>query len=291
MSEPLATDGAAVPALGVTVLPLRTPTLPPATHTNAVLLGGRELMLVEPASPYPEELEILWRTLDARLAGGARLVRILLTHHHPDHVGGLEAVRQRHPEVPVAAHAETAALLPTGSVDELVGDGSHWELAVGEGESLEVQAIHTPGHAPGHLCLLMPQSRILVAGDMVAGTGTILIPPDETGDMSQYIASLQRLAALAPSRLIPAHGPIINEGVSCLHEYVNHRRRREQQVITGLADGPASALQLVPGIYTELPEHFWQLASLSLLAHLLDLERHGRVARDNESWRLVDGGS
>ena len=140
-------------------------------------------------------------------------------------------------------------------------------------------AVFTPGHAEGHLCFDVGGATI--AGDMVAGIGTILIDPSE-GDMTLYLASLERLLARsrdAPATiLLPAHGPPIVDGPNKLREYLAHRRMREQRVVDALVAAPSSSVEeLVARAYSDTPRVLWALAERSLLAHLEKLGREGRA--------------
>ena len=263
---------------GIEVVPLRTPTLPPATHTNCVLLGMDQVVIIDPASPYEEEQVRLLAHLEAR---GAEVLGIWLTHHHADHTGGVQALRKSL-DVPVLAHPATAQRLgPSISIDQSLFDGDRETLG-----SLEIEALHTPGHARGHLAFREVHSRTLVAGDLVAGQGTIVIDPPE-GDMADYLATLARLVQDGVGAIIPAHGPLIRDGESRLLNYIGHREARERQVAEVLQNKPnhsARPLDLVPEIYPEVPPVFHPLAARQVLAHLLKLEQEGRVDRP-------DGGS
>jgi glyoxylase-like metal-dependent hydrolase (beta-lactamase superfamily II) len=249
-------------APGIRVLALRTPTLPPAVHTNVYLVGpdAGPVAVIDPGSPYPEEQATLDRVLATTPPAA-----VLLTHHHGDHIGGAMALAKRW-SVPVVAHAATAKRL-AGRVDvtELADDG---DTAYG------VTAIGTPGHAEGHLCFALGDA--VIAGDMVAGVGTILIDPSE-GDMAVYLASLERLLARPQMMLLPAHGPAIPDGHGKLREYLAHRRLREAKVVAALADEPRTLAQLVPEVYSDTPRALWGLAERSLLAHLMKLMREQRA--------------
>jgi glyoxylase-like metal-dependent hydrolase (beta-lactamase superfamily II) len=267
---------------GVRVRPLRTPTLPPAAHTGCYVVGpaeGRgELVVVDPASPYDDEQAALDTWLDGEAAAGRRVATIALTHHHGDHVGGAAHLAARL-GVPVAAHAETARRLP-GLVTRELADGE-----VLDAGGVTARAVFTPGHAPGHLCFQVGDA--LIAGDMVAGVGTILIDPSE-GDMTEYLASLERMASLAPARLLPAHGPVITDAGGKLREYVAHRLMREGRVVAALRDsGGATPGALVPLAYADTPQPLWPLAERSLRSHLHKLAREGRARDDDGTWRLV----
>jgi glyoxylase-like metal-dependent hydrolase (beta-lactamase superfamily II) len=140
--------------------------------------------------------------------------------------------------------------------------------------------VHTPGHAAGHLCFEVGGATI--AGDMVAGIGTILIDPSE-GDMAEYLASLGRLLARPPVMLLPAHGPPIVDGPSKLREYLAHRQMREDRVLAALTETPRTLGELVPSAYADTPRMLWPLAERSLLAHLGKLVREGRARETDDA--------
>jgi len=249
------------------VLAVRSPTLPPATHTNAWILGRQAPVVVDPASPWQEERD--------RLAGAlapAAPQAILLTHHHHDHVSGAADLAAR-TGAPIWAHAETAARLSL-PVDRLLVDEERLDL---EGGVWTV--LHTPGHAPGHLCLLREADGELIAGDMVAGEGTIVLDPPE-GDLALYLASLARLQARGARRLHPAHGPSLEDGPATLQTYVAHRHARTAQIREALARRPGSRPRdLVPLVYGELPELVQLLAARQVLCHLLWLADRQQARR------------
>ncbi|HEX6240407.1 MAG TPA: MBL fold metallo-hydrolase [Polyangiales bacterium] len=277
-------------AQGIVMLSVRTPTLPPATHTNAYLVGDRELVLVEPASPFADEVERLAGWVEEQLSRGRRLRALLLTHHHPDHVGGAAALRKRL-GAPLWAHEGTARLLAGRvDIDRTIADGERIELEADAPLSLE--AVHTPGHAPGHLCFWEAHSRSLIAGDMVASVGTIVVQPED-GDMQQYLASLERMDALDASQLLPAHGLPIQDARERLRFYVQHRLKREAKVLGALTGlGREARLdEIVPVAYADTPPVAWPLARLSAEAHLIKLEREGRVERRGAQWMALQDGT
>src|SRR3954466_4009816 len=229
-------------APGIRVLALRTPTLPPAAHTNIYLVGpdAGPVAVIDPGSPYPDQQAILDRVL-----ASAPPSAVLLTHHHGDHVGGAAALAERW-SVPIAAHPATARRLAGRvEVSHRLEDG---DTAYG------VTAIFTPGHAEGHLCYAVGDATI--AGDMGAGVGTILIEPSE-GDMAVYLASLERLLARPPMMLLPAHGPEIPDSHGKLREYLAHRRLREQKTLAALGDAPRTLDELVAAVYSDTPRALW----------------------------------
>jgi ribonuclease/clavin/mitogillin len=217
-------------------------------------------------------------------------VAIVATHHHVDHVGGLD-VLTRELGLPVWAHEATATRVEMPVARRLV-DG---ETLVLEGPSQERwEVLHTPGHAPGHVCLWNADERTLVVGDMVASVGTILIAPGD-GDMGVYIDQLERLAGLDARTALPAHGEPIDDPTAHFRFYVAHRLAREAKVVSALAeladqpDQPdasnarsagATAPEILAKAYADTPVAVWPAAILSLQSHLNKLVAEGRVRED-----------
>jgi glyoxylase-like metal-dependent hydrolase (beta-lactamase superfamily II)/8-oxo-dGTP pyrophosphatase MutT (NUDIX family) len=272
-------------AAGAWLAPLRTLTLPPATHTNAYFFGAGELVVVDPGSPFEDEQAALEGEIARQVASGARLRAILLTHHHMDHAAGAAALSAR-TGAPVWAHELTAALLDgVVTVERTIEDDEVIEL---DGDPVRrLRAVFTPGHAPGHLCFLEEETGFAAVGDMVAGIGTILIDPSE-GDMRQYLDSLARLAALAPRALLPAHGAPIADPAGKIDEYVRHRLWREERVAGALAArGRAAARDLTPEAYADVAPVLFGLAERSLIAHLVKLAGDGRARLVGDEWEMV----
>lgn len=261
----------------------RTPTLPPATHTNSYALGTRDLLLVEPATPYAEEQRAWLGWARSLVSQGRKLRAVFVTHHHVDHVGGAAALSGEL-GVPLWGHALTAERLPELRFERRLEDGDVITLEGQEPERWEV--LHTPGHAPGHLCLLERQSGTLVVGDMVASEGTILIEPND-GDMAVYLTQLERLAALGAERALPAHGAPIEAPTALFRHYIAHRLEREGKVLEALrtaGSGGATPAELVPIAYSDTPKQAWPLAVMSLAAHLGKLVHDGAARLDEERY-------
>jgi glyoxylase-like metal-dependent hydrolase (beta-lactamase superfamily II)/8-oxo-dGTP pyrophosphatase MutT (NUDIX family) len=267
---------------GIVLHPMKARPLPPATHTNAYLIGEREMALVDPGSGDPAELEPLQTLLETLAIEGRRLKIVLLTHHHPDHVGGAQALRRRW-RVPVAAHPETARHVP---VDRTLADGDRVTLAPGLGD-WDLRVLHTPGHAPGHLCFLHPRTRSLFCGDLIpGGRGTVIIDPPE-GDMAAYLASLERLLAEPVETLFPSHGAPQGAAMRRIRWLLEHRHKRESLALGALTAAPQEMPALLESVYHDTARELWAYAERSLLAHLLKLEAEGRAAREGDRWRLA----
>lgn len=271
----------------VSLFPARTPTLPPATHTNSYALGARDVLLVEPATPDPGEQREWLAWAQSLPSAGRRPVAIVATHHHIDHVSGAE-VLTRELGLPLWAHADTASRIDV-QVAKTLADGDVLNLAGPVPERWRV--LHTPGHAPGHVCLLDEATGTLVVGDMVASVGTILIAPGD-GDMTVYLEQLRRLSGLKARLALPAHGEPIDEPSVLFNRYVAHRLLREAKVLsTVTARGTEGGTddEILPGAYDDVPPTTWPVALLSLRSHLEKLVAERRVLRVRDEGTTTGG--
>ncbi len=260
---------------GFFTCPLRTPTLPPATHTNCYIVGGEELVVIDPASPYEEEQLKLDKLITSLKAEGRHVREIIITHLHADHVGGVQHLAATF-GLPVAAHRLTAeALSGQLRVERLIEDEE--VITLGGAPGWRLRALWTPGHARGHLCFYEERTGTLITGDLIAGIGTIVIVPPE-GNLLDYLASLRRLLALPRlTALFPAHGPALIDARGKIEEYIAHRLEREAQIIGALKNGARTIPEIVKAVYTDVPEAMHQLAAHSVLAHLEKLASEGRL--------------
>jgi glyoxylase-like metal-dependent hydrolase (beta-lactamase superfamily II)/8-oxo-dGTP pyrophosphatase MutT (NUDIX family) len=257
---------------GIRLVPLETPTLPPATHTNTYVLGNGELLIVDPGAPDDGECERLFEHLSILAAQGMRPVAVVLTHHHGDHIGGAKVVKERL-GIPLWCHARTADRLNVPA-ERLLEDGEVLELAGRPVQRWRV--LHTPGHAQGHICLVDELSRAAVVGDMVAAVGTIVIDPPE-GNMREYLAQLARLRDLPVTTIYPAHGGALPDGIGKLEEYIAHRAAREARILEALPTSGATLEQVVETAYSDTPAFLHPVAQRSALATLEKLLEEGRA--------------
>ncbi len=256
---------------GINVLPLRAPALPPSDQTNCVVVGEKELYVIDPATPYEEEQFNLAHQLDHILELGGRIAASLLTHSHPDHVGAAEFVRKRY-GAPIWAHAITADRV-NFKLDRHLGHDEVIEIA-GDPD-WRLRAIHTPGHDPGHLCFLEETTNTLIGGDMIAEKGTIIVPADMGGDMTAYLASLDLMLTLNADLLIPAHGFPIPKPEAKIRQYIAHRNMREAKIKSVLDRGITNFKEILEASYDDVDPRAWPLAEKSLMAHLIRLGYKG----------------
>lgn len=252
------------------------PSMMTGPGTNTLLLSGSEgAIVIDPGDPDQKHLERIVREGQAR--GGIR--HILITHGHPDHVGGAAELRERI-GVPISAFSRAGVPL----ADHEIPDGATFDLG-----DTTLRAIHTPGHRFDHLCFWLEREGVLFAGDVVAGTGTVVIIPPE-GHMGVYLQTLKRLQQLPIARIVPAHGPVIEDPQAKLSDYIAHRLERERQIIDALNQfgHPATLIGLVRLVYTDTDPKLYAMAARSLEAHLIKLQEEGRVQVDaQQHWSLL----
>jgi glyoxylase-like metal-dependent hydrolase (beta-lactamase superfamily II) len=217
--------------------------------------------------------------LAAAVPGGP--VRVIVSHAHPDHASGASALAARWPSVAfwkipwLEKDEATIAWQPIA--DGQVVDSGEGPLVV----------IHTPGHAPDHVTLWHAESRTLFGADLMQLGNTVAIPAGDGGDLAAYLRSLRRIHALTPARVLPAHGPVIEDPLAVIEQYLQHRHHREVQIVTALESGLETVEAIADRIYTGLSPQLGPLARQSVLAHLIKLEQEGLARRDDNRWNLI----
>lgn len=207
--------------------------------------------------------------------------QVLVTHIHPDHASGAPALAARAPHARFLKYPwpERDGLVPVPW--QFVRDGD--VISTDEGG---LQVVHTPGHSPDHIALLHTESGTAFTGDLLVHGSTVVIPASHGGVLQHYLQSLQRLSALGIRRAFPAHGPVIEDPLALIAQYVAHRRDREQQVLAALAAGDQGVAAIAARIYRELAPALLPQAHDSVLAHLEKLAADGAVERSGDAWRL-----
>jgi len=255
---------------GVVLLPLPSTTIPPATHTNCLIVGEGECLLIDPGTDDQAALA----ELDALLGRleGRRVTAIAVTHGHRDHTAGAAEVRRRL-GVPLLAHPALAAKL---GADRALTDGETLELNAPSG-AWRLRAHFTPGHTSDHVVFHEPDRGVLIAGDLFSTLSTVVIDPPD-GELNAYMHSLARVTALPARVIFPGHGPPAGAPRERLLALREHRLERERRVIEALQAGSGTLDDLLPRAYADVSEAQWKWGKRSLLAHLLALETQG-VAR------------
>jgi len=251
--------------------------------TNTYIVGtGRRPLLLDTGVGVPKWAELLPEGL-RELSHTDQFDRVVITHAHQDHIGGMKDVTRLFGRLEVlkkpwpVAGPDDAAGVPLTPID-------HDEVVATEGATL--RGVFTPGHAPDHLCYYLVEEKAVFTGDVVLGAGTTIIP-DGTGDLGQYMDSLRRLLALDVETIYPAHGPVIRDAKGKIREYIAHRELRERQVLAALKDGPLEVPAIVRRIYTDVPQFLHAAAAQSVRSHLKKLQREGRVAEDGAIWAVA----
>jgi glyoxylase-like metal-dependent hydrolase (beta-lactamase superfamily II) len=238
------------------------------TGNNTFLLRGRVPTLIDAGVGKDEHLDAI-----ADALGGETLAVVLITHGHPDHAGGVPAVVDRWPAVRVRQY---------GAGNDPIRDGD--EISAGD---TTVRALYTPGHATDHCCFVYGGD--VFCGDLARLGGTVVIPATRGGSVTQYLDSLRRVRALRPKRLLPGHGPIIDNPDRVIDDYIEHRAERERQIVAALAAGAETPAQIATRVYRDLAAGLEAAAAESVLAHLEKLRSEGRAVVVDGRWRLQAG--
>jgi glyoxylase-like metal-dependent hydrolase (beta-lactamase superfamily II)/8-oxo-dGTP pyrophosphatase MutT (NUDIX family) len=267
----------------IVCFPLKTETLPPATHTNCFVVGKKEFVVIDAAARDIKEQNSFHEFIDSFARSGFVCKAIILTHLHRDHFGG-EIVLQKYFlekfgwRVPISAHRLTAESLEGKiKVDRFIEDKEVFKLQDAEGKNFELKTLHAPGHARGHLCFYDEAFGFLLSGDNVIGTGSVIIAPPE-GNMIDYLNSLDAMKNLPNLRfLCGSHGAAISNAKIKIEDYIEHRLGREQKILESIAEGARTSNEIVEKVYADVSLELWKLAEKSVEAHLEKLRTEGKV--------------
>jgi glyoxylase-like metal-dependent hydrolase (beta-lactamase superfamily II) len=244
------------------------------------LILGRVPTLVDAGVGDPRHLDALDEAL-----GGAALAQVILTHGHSDHASGAAAIADRMRHVRFCK-------MPCSERDGRWGVA--W-TAIAGGDTIAagdavLTAVHTPGHAPDHLCFWHGDTRTLFGGDLAIAGTTVYVPQAPHGDLTAYLASLERVLVLGPARILPAHGPVIDDPETVLRGYITHRHERENQIIEAIRRGDTRLDAIVARVYDTLTDELLPRARETVLAHLQKLERERRAIRHDDVWIISRSG-
>lgn len=260
--------------------PLKTETLPPATHTNCFIVGKKEFVVIDAAARGAEEQAKLFKLIDGLINNGGVCHEIVVSHAHGDHIGGERALRKYLLEkyamrAFISAHPLTLdKLVDIGfeDFDKTLDDDSVFTLADENGKAFDLQVLHTPGHARGHLAFYDEEFGFLLSSDNVGGGRSVLIhAPD--GDMIDYLDSLERLKNLPNLKfLCGSHGAAIFDARGKIESYISHRLERERKIVEAIENGARNTNEIVEKVYRDVSPDLWKLAEKSVEAHLKKLK-------------------
>jgi glyoxylase-like metal-dependent hydrolase (beta-lactamase superfamily II) len=245
-------------------------------HTYLLAARG-EAVLIDAGVGHPDHLAAIAAAL---AQNEAALTAVIVTHNHPDHAAGAPLISAAYPRTTFAKYpwpgdAASIRWRPLADGDEVrVGDDA-------------VTALYTPGHAPDHLALWHGTTRTMFTGDLVIAGSSVMIEASRGGSLVQYLRSLDRILELEPRRLLPAHGPAIDEPAAVVRGYVEHRRKRERQIVAAIAAGQRTVEAIAESIYDGLEPRLMPAAQENVRAHLEKLASEG-VAANKDGWRLLD---
>ena len=277
MSAPIAVGE--IVSLAPGVARVTAPNAGPMTGegTNTYIVGTGPVAIIDPGVDDPAHLDAILR------AAGGTPDLILLTHRHPDHIGGARALAET-TGAPICALPKPSPGVHDAPVDidRALADGER--LACGD---ITLEVLHTPGHAADHACFLAADQGLLFAGDCVMADVTVVIlPPD--GHMNDYLDSIARLQTLAVRRIAPGHGQLLDAPAAALAHIVAHRLEREAQIHAELdAEAGLMPAAVVDRLYPNLDTRLKSMAATQVEAHLIRLAEHGRAECSAGGWRLA----
>lgn len=244
--------------------------------TGTYIVGHGEVAVIDPGPDLAEHLHAILAATT-----GERVTHVLVTHHHSDHSPLSRPIAEAHG---AKVYGRAVATPPIEGEIRLEAGYDRFEpdVTVDTGDVLTgpgwtIEAIHTPGHTSNHICYALREENALFSGDHIMGwSTTVITPPD--GDMGDYLASLETIRARGFSTLWPTHGAPITDPGPFIEAYAAHRLDRERQIIARLEAGDETIKAMVPTIYAAVDPRLHPAAAHSVLAHMIELVRTGRVS-------------
>ena len=227
------------------------------TGNNTWLLLGRVPTLIDAGVGAPDHIDALQRALHE-----TPLLLVLVTHSHVDHLSGWSTLNTRWPGASMRIHPGLQH-----------GD----RIAAGD---TQLTVLHTPGHSPDHCCFFDEGSGDLYCGDLARMGGTVVIPAARGGNLKQYLESLRLVASLNPKRLLPGHGPIVEDPRALIDQYLRHRAERDEQILRAVRQGARTPAEIVREVYPHLALELEPAAEQTVVAHLIKLRDEGRVRQE-----------
>lgn len=252
------------------------------TGTGTYIVGHGHVAIIDPGPAEPAHLDAV-----ASAVAGEVVTHLVITHTHMDHSPGAAPLKARLGSI-IAGCAPLmlsddgpradAGFDPDYAPDRVLADG---DSVTGPGWTL--RAVHTPGHTSNHLCFALEEESALFSGDHVMGwSTTVVAPPD--GDMAAYMRSLDRLLGREDRIYYPTHGAPVEAPQRLVKGMIAHRRQREGQILSLLADGPRTIPAMVERMYAQVDQRLWPAAGRSVLAHLIDLEARALARQAGQMW-------
>jgi glyoxylase-like metal-dependent hydrolase (beta-lactamase superfamily II) len=258
--------------------------------TISYIVGKGNVAIIDPGPDDPAHIGALLEAVR-----NETVTHIFVTHTHRDHSPAVPAIKAATGATVYAEGPHRAARplhigehnpLDASADRDFVPDVALKDGAVVEGDGWRIEAITTPGHTANHMCYALKDTNILFAGDHVMAWATsIVAPPD--GAMSDYMASLNKLAKRSETIYLPGHGPAINDAPRFVSYYILHRKARAASILHRLGKGETDIPTIVRAIYIGIDPRLTGAAELSVLAHLEDLVARGMVETDGQP--AVDG--
>ncbi|NVJ99003.1 MAG: MBL fold metallo-hydrolase [Alphaproteobacteria bacterium] len=255
------------------------------TGTGTFIVGaGDTVAVIDPGPMMPAHGDAILKAVGTR-----KVSHILVTHSHIDHSPLSGWLKEK-------TGALILAFGPHGAGRKGGLDGEEVEAGADRtfkpdhlladqdtisGDGWTLRAIHTPGHTANHLCFMLEEENTLFCGDHIMGWATTVIAPPD-GDMRAYIASLKKIIAEKPGKLLPTHGPAVETPEPFIRGIITHRRMREGQILKHLEDSPNTIDILVSRMYKDIHEALHPAAARSVLAHIIALVEEGRIQVDGE---------
>ena len=252
------------------------------TGTQTFIVGRDDVAVIDPGPDLPEHVDSLLAGL-----GTERVAAILCTHTHRDHSPASRALKAA-TGAPIVGCAPLAIVDDGPRADDEFDPDYMPDRVLVDGETVEgpdwtLEAVHTPGHTSNHLCFALEEEQALFTGDHVMGWSTTIVSPPD-GDMTAYMASLQRLLGREDRIYYPAHGPAVETPRQLVRGLIAHRRQREEQILDQVRRGQGSIPAMVPSIYSTIDPRLYPAAERSVLAHLIDLQARGLVVQEGDRW-------